>query len=211
MRGAVQLSAVLYLVQGRLSSRRSPLLERGLSDLPGLAACRSLFARVASALGYAYALAGRVAEALPLLEQAVEQRSRLEAASASRCCSTWLGEALPAGRPSGRAQCRWPSAPWTLPASTRSAAARPGRSASSARSPPTPTRPRSSRPRAYYRQALALAEELGMRPLVAHCHLGLGTLYQKIGRDEQAQAELTTAAEMYRAMEMTFWLEKAEQ
>jgi hypothetical protein len=49
-----------------------------------------------------------------------------------------------------------------------------------------------------------------MRPLVAHCHLGLGTLYQKIGRDKQAQAELTTAAELYRAMEMPFWLAKAE-
>jgi hypothetical protein len=62
----------------------------------------------------------------------------------------------------------------------------------------------------YYGQALALAGELGMRPLVAHCHLGLGTLYQKIRRDEQAQAELTTAIELYRAMEMTYWLEKAE-
>src|SRR5262249_11991342 len=62
----------------------------------------------------------------------------------------------------------------------------------------------------YYRQALSLADELGMRPLVAHCDLGLGTLYQKIGRDERAQAELTTAADMYRTMEMTFWLEKAE-
>jgi len=62
----------------------------------------------------------------------------------------------------------------------------------------------------YYRQACALADELGMRPLVAHCHLGLGTLYGKIGREDQAQAELTTAAEMYRAMEMPFWLEKAE-
>ena len=49
-----------------------------------------------------------------------------------------------------------------------------------------------------------------MRPLVAHCHLGLGTLYQKVGRHEQAQPELATAAEMYRAMEMTFWLDKAE-
>jgi hypothetical protein len=39
-------------------------------------------------------------------------------------------------------------------------------------------------------------------------HLGLGTLYQQIGREQQAQAELTTAAEMYRAMEMPFWLEK---
>jgi tetratricopeptide (TPR) repeat protein len=62
----------------------------------------------------------------------------------------------------------------------------------------------------HYRQALALADQLGMRPLVAHCHLGLGTLYQKIGRDQQAQAELATAAEMYRAMEMPFWLAKVE-
>ena len=62
----------------------------------------------------------------------------------------------------------------------------------------------------YYQQALALAEELGMRPLVAHCHLGLGTLYRKIGRGEDAQAELTTAAKLYREMEMTFWLEKAQ-
>jgi predicted ATPase/class 3 adenylate cyclase len=62
----------------------------------------------------------------------------------------------------------------------------------------------------YYQQALALATELGMRPLAAHCHLGLGTLYQRVGRDEHAQAELATAAAMYRAMEMTFWLEKAQ-
>jgi tetratricopeptide (TPR) repeat protein len=62
----------------------------------------------------------------------------------------------------------------------------------------------------YYQEALALAAELGMRPLVAHCHLGLGTLYQKVGRHDEARAELTTAGEMYRAMEMPFWLEKAE-
>ncbi len=49
-----------------------------------------------------------------------------------------------------------------------------------------------------------------MRPLVTHCHLGLGTLYQKTGRDNEAQIELTTAAAMYRGMEMTFWLTKAE-
>ena len=63
---------------------------------------------------------------------------------------------------------------------------------------------------AYYRQALALADELGMRPLVAHCHLGLGTLYLKIGRPEQARAELSAAIALYRAMEMTFWLPQAE-
>ena len=63
---------------------------------------------------------------------------------------------------------------------------------------------------ASYRQALALAEELGMRPLQAHCHLGLGTLYAKTGQQAHAHAELTSAIEMYRDMEMTFWLPQAE-
>jgi len=62
-----------------------------------------------------------------------------------------------------------------------------------------------------YRQALALATELGMRPLVAHCHLGLGTLYRKMGRGDQAQEHLTTATTMYREMDMRFWLERAER
>jgi sugar phosphate isomerase/epimerase len=62
----------------------------------------------------------------------------------------------------------------------------------------------------HYRRALALAGELGMRPLIAHCHLGLGALYTKIGRREQAYAELSAAIGLYRAMEMTFWLARAE-
>ena len=63
---------------------------------------------------------------------------------------------------------------------------------------------------AHYQQALALAEELGMRPLQAHCHLGLGTLYTQMGRVEQARAALAMAIEMYRAMDMTFWLPETE-
>jgi tetratricopeptide (TPR) repeat protein len=59
---------------------------------------------------------------------------------------------------------------------------------------------------AYYREALALAEELGMRPLQAHCHRGLGTLYAKTDQAEQARAELSTALEMYKSMDMMFWL-----
>ena len=45
-----------------------------------------------------------------------------------------------------------------------------------------------------------------MRPLQAHCHRGLGMLYTNIGHQEQARAALSTAMEMYRTMEMTFWL-----
>jgi tetratricopeptide (TPR) repeat protein len=62
---------------------------------------------------------------------------------------------------------------------------------------------------ACYREAFTLAGELGMRPLAAHCHLGLGKLYRHIGKREPAQEHLTTAATMYREMGMGFWLEKA--
>jgi tetratricopeptide (TPR) repeat protein len=61
-----------------------------------------------------------------------------------------------------------------------------------------------------YREALALAEALGMRPLQAHCHLGLGTLYVRTSQWEQAHIELSTAMTLYRSMEMTFWLPEAE-
>src|SRR5262249_24107545 len=62
----------------------------------------------------------------------------------------------------------------------------------------------------YYRQARVPADDLGMRPLVTHCHLGLGKLYQRAGKRNQAREHLTAATTMYREMEMTFWLEKAE-
>jgi tetratricopeptide (TPR) repeat protein len=63
---------------------------------------------------------------------------------------------------------------------------------------------------AHYGAATALASELGMRPLLAHCHLGLGKLYRRTGKRQQATEHLTTATAMYRAMDMRFWLEKAE-
>jgi hypothetical protein len=62
----------------------------------------------------------------------------------------------------------------------------------------------------HYQQALTLAEGLGMRPLQAHCHLGLGIWYLHRGQRQQAHAALTTAITLYRAMGMTFWLPKAE-
>jgi tetratricopeptide (TPR) repeat protein len=63
---------------------------------------------------------------------------------------------------------------------------------------------------ACYREALTLAEVLGMRPLQAHCHHGLATLYARAGRPAQARAALTSAIALYRAMDMTFWLPQAE-
>jgi hypothetical protein len=62
----------------------------------------------------------------------------------------------------------------------------------------------------YYREALALAGQLGMRPLVAHGHLGLGTLYRRMGKRQEAPEHLTTATTMYREMGMHFWREQAD-
>jgi tetratricopeptide (TPR) repeat protein len=63
---------------------------------------------------------------------------------------------------------------------------------------------------AHYHAAMTLATELGMRPLAAHCHLGLGKLCRRTGDGAKAQEHLTTTATMYREMGMTFWLEKAD-
>jgi hypothetical protein len=49
-----------------------------------------------------------------------------------------------------------------------------------------------------------------MRLLVAHCHAGLGRLYQRTTKREQAHVHLTTATTMYREMDMGLWLEMAE-
>jgi class 3 adenylate cyclase len=62
----------------------------------------------------------------------------------------------------------------------------------------------------HYQDALALAEKLGFRLQVAHCHLGLGKLYRRMGKHDQASKHLVTATTMYHAMDMLFWVEQAE-
>jgi tetratricopeptide (TPR) repeat protein len=160
-----------------------------------------VLATFAACLGAAYALSGRLPEALPLLEQAVEQNVHASVAYLSQ------GYLL-----AGRLEEAHTLAERTL-ALTRAHQER-GHQAyalrllggiATRREPPE-----RALAAAHYRQALALAEELGMRPLVAHCHRGLGTLYAQTGQREQARAALSTAIEMYRAMEMTFWLPQAE-
>jgi hypothetical protein len=61
-----------------------------------------------------------------------------------------------------------------------------------------------------YHDGLGIAEHIGTPPLVAHCHLGLGKIYRRTGKREQAHEHLTTATTMYREMGMTYWLEQAE-
>jgi hypothetical protein len=62
----------------------------------------------------------------------------------------------------------------------------------------------------HYVESLVLAEPRAMRPLVAHCHAGLAKLYRGTGERERAGDHLSTATDLYRAMEMTYWLNELE-
>jgi class 3 adenylate cyclase/tetratricopeptide (TPR) repeat protein len=198
---------LLSLCQGDLS-RAVPLLERAMSicqeaDLP------LFFPRMAAALGAAYTLAGRVADAVALLTPAMEQTLRPDMTGFQALCRLPLSEAHMLA---GRLEDAYALVERTLAL----ACAHQERSNEAyalrllgeiaARHQP----PEHHQAEASYRQALALAEELGMRPLIAHCRLGLGKLYTTIGRCAEAGAELSIALELYRAMEMRFWLPQAE-
>jgi tetratricopeptide (TPR) repeat protein len=199
--------SVVYLRQGDVP-RAIPMLERAMRlsqdwhiplFVPGLAA----------AMGRAYALDGRVAAGLALAEHGVELAIARGRSRSLAHTVAWLSEAyLLAGRLEEarqratqaldharqyqqRGNQAW--ALWLLGETTTRQVSAEGESAAS-----------------HYRQALALAEELGMRPLQAHCHRGLGTLYTRQGQQEQARAALATAIVLYRGMEMTFWLPQAE-
>jgi class 3 adenylate cyclase/tetratricopeptide (TPR) repeat protein len=197
----------LSLRKGDLS-RAIPMLERCL-ELCRVLNFRLLFSETAAALGCAYAFAGRVAEALPLLEQAEQRGAAMGTTGGQSLRVGYVSEAyLLAGRMEEAVQLAGRALDLSRDYKERGHEAWALRLLGeiAAHQAPPKIEPAAN----YYRQALALAEELGMRPLVAHCHLGLGTLYAKTGQWEQACAELSTAIELYRAMEMTFWLSQAE-
>jgi class 3 adenylate cyclase/tetratricopeptide (TPR) repeat protein len=195
------------LRQGDLH-RALPLLERAMSICQE-ADFSIFFPDMAPALGAAYTLAGRVADAVPLLTQAMEQTSAMDMQGLQALCGLPLGEAHMLA---GRLEDAHALAERTL-ALARAHQER-GNEAyalrllgeiAARRDPPTV-----EQAEVHYQQALTLAEELCMRPLLAHCHLGLGTLYARSGRPEQACAALSAAVKLYRAIEMTFWLPQAE-
>jgi predicted ATPase/class 3 adenylate cyclase len=195
-----------YLRQGN-PYQALPVLERARSlceeaDLP------FYFSLVAGALGAAYGLCGRVDEAVRLLTHALEQtvttmtgpRAFLSLSLGE--AQLWAGHLEEAQELAERALAlaherqEHGNEAYALRLLGEIAAQREPRVSDQAE--------------AHYQQALALADALGMRPLQAHCLRGLGTLYATIGQQEQARTALATAMEMYRAMEMTFWLPEAE-
>jgi tetratricopeptide (TPR) repeat protein len=167
------------------------------------------FPETASALGCAYAFAGRIAEALPLLQQAEQRGAALGTMGGQSLRVGYVSEAyLLAGRMEEAVQLAGRALDLSRAHKEQGHEAWALRLLGEIATHQDP--PEIEAAAYHYRQALALADELGMRPLVAHCHLGLGTPYAKIGQREPARAELNTAIELYRAMDMTFWLPQAE-
>jgi len=197
----------LYLRQGDLP-KAIPLLEHGFGlyqdwQIP------LLFPLVASALGAAYALSGRVAEALTLLEEAVAHAASMSVMDFQSHRLASLGEAyLLSGRVDDALGLAVRALELARAHAERGWEAYALRLLGDIAAHYEP--PEGEQSHAYYRQAHALAADLEMRPLQAHCHLGLGTLHAKLGQQGQARAELSSAIELYRTMEMTYWLARAE-
>jgi tetratricopeptide (TPR) repeat protein len=184
----------LHLCQGTLHQTIS-LLERGVALMQEVDMA-VFYDSAAAHLALAYALAGRATDALRLLGRiegnfVVRGEAYLfagEAEAADRIVQRGLAHARDRNMRGEEARALWLLGEIAM-----------------RRDPPD-----MAQAEAYYHHALALAEELDMRPLQAHCHLGLGTLYSTTGQRQLAQAELSKAIEMYRAMDMTLWLHQAD-
>ena len=185
-----------------------PLFKRCL-ELSHALELQAWLPGIASVLGYTYALVERLADAVPLLEQALQGVNSARLMFFRHYAAFWLSEAaLLSGRLADARALAEPALAlsrqrqeqgheaWVLRLLGDIAMHRDSLDIEQAQT--------------HYQQALALAEELGMRPLQAHCHRALGTLYRQTGQSDQARAALSTAIEMYRDMAMTFWLPETQ-
>ncbi len=199
---------------GRVHLARGDFKRAVASFESGLASSRAWNlwdSSVFSGLGYAYALAGRVEEGLPLLQEVVERGHSIDAMGIGHAMRlSRLGEGyLLAGRLDeaherahealefSRRQAERANEAWALRVLGAIAVRRDPLDLEIAAE--------------YYRQALVRAGELGMRPLVAHCHAGLGRLYRHTGKRDDAVQHLGTATAMFREMDMRFWLAQVER
>jgi len=197
----------LFLGRGDLPEAL-PQLERAIGitqqiDLP------LYFPSIAAALGAAYARDGRIDDSVRLLTQALERASILGKGDNQTVCHLRLGEVqLQAGRREAAQSLADRALTFARTHQERGNEAYALRLLGDIAA--RRHRPEVSRAEDFYCRALALAGKLGMRPLQAHCHHDLGTLYAKSGQREQSRAELAIAIDLYRTMDMTFWLPQAE-
>ncbi len=203
---------VVYGGAGWLRLRRGdvsaalPLLEQAMARCQ-TAGIVQMWPIVASFLGAAYLQCGRRSEATALLENAVTQASAMQVMVYHALSVVILGQAY---RLDGRLDEAKAQAEGAINlAQTQKdhgnlAWAYHLLGEILAQEPETSVEPAETA----FQQALARAEACGMRPLQAHCHLGLGLLYRDRNRDRHARAqiELTAATQLYRALDMPTWL-----
>jgi tetratricopeptide (TPR) repeat protein len=212
-RGTLQINAHgflgrLYLTQGDLEPAIR-MLEQGLALCRASGTGGAFLRQIVSDLGSAYALQGRLAEGRALLEEAISESNRT---GGLQNLAYWVAQLSEVCRRAGCGEEAWQHARQALDLARQQKEranevhALYQHGVIHAHADP----PDVAQAKAHYQQALALAEELGMRPLQAHCHRGLGTLYATTGQREQARTALSTAIAMYRAMDMTFWLPQTE-
>jgi tetratricopeptide (TPR) repeat protein len=201
-------SGTLHLLKGEWAKARSPI-EHGIAVVKA-GNVANMIGRIVASSAWVLAQLGQASEALNRLREG-EQRLERQATSGYVGLLSWGYHSL------GRASLllgRLDEARRLADRAVESSPRHPGFAAHALHLlgdiATHPDRLDAESGEAHYRQALALAEPRGMRPLVAHCHLGLGTLYAKIGQPAQARAELSAAIALYRAMEMTFWLPQTE-
>jgi len=199
--------AHLHTIRGE-HDRGIALAERGL------ALCRdwslSMVSPVLTRLtGYARAVSGRAVEGAAILRQAVTAHEAAGRYVAPRVLGE-LGEALLLAEQLGDVD-KFAARALALARERGSREAEAWVLRLIAEIASRPERHDIETAESHYHRARAVADELGMRPLVAHCHLGLGKLSRRLGKREQAQEHLTTATTMYREMGMQFWLEKTEK
>ena len=205
---------VVYGCLGLLSLTKGDL-EHAIRVLDqGLTLCRATENKdwsrwIAAGLGHAYALTGRLAEGCALLEEALREDIRTGALYAHADHRTRLSEAcLLAGRHDDAMQHACQALALARQSQERGHEAQALHQIGAVQASAAP--PEMAPAAAHYQQALALAEALGLRPLQAHCHRGLGLLAATIGQTERAHSELATALALYQAMDMTFWLPQTE-
>ena len=159
-------------------------------------------------LGHVCALSGRTAEGIALLEQALSQYEALGSGLFRSLVRVQYGEAL---HLAGRLDDAQSAANHGLALARRRAER--GHEAYALRLlGDIAVHPESAEPeaaQAHYSEALTLADSLGMRPLVAHCHLGLGRLHRREGRPQDADAALAKAAALYQDLGMAHWRDQA--
>ena len=184
-----------------------PQLETSLQDFRA-SGFSAWSCAAAAMLGYAQVMTGRLGDGIPLLQEAVEEVARGRRTREAVFMS-YLSEAqLLAQRPDAAFELAERALTLSRERHERATEARIlfllGRISAQSVDCDEPAGER------HFNAALGLAGELGLRPLVAHCHLGLGELSRRTGKRDEAQEHLATATTMYREMDMQFWLEQAE-